>query len=494
MEMRAVENMEKVKKLLRELGEQKPIIKTFGKVGVLVYVIFMICQPIVQSEIVNAWNRCKDTVAKAIEAGSNYRKNVFVAKDKMTASPQITKVIDNRSDKKTIADIMEGKICGDGDERREYFIPEETGMHRFDFDTNDVNVEYRFYIYDTKNDIVDSAYSSQEGISVYLEKEEKYTLEVSCEEEGEEVQYSVSIHSPKPISDINDNIITNKIDYTDQEDFYTYTASTTGIYRFDFDINDVNLEYSFSLYDHKNSEMLSQYCSDDGGTVELTEGETYKIKIAQKEGNPEYTIEISVPNRPQEVDDNFISGEIRYTDQVDVYRYCAPRTGIYRLTYDIEDVNKEYNCVVLTKKGEELSDAKSSYEGTTLNLEKDQEYEIHICQSSGYAKYEMEIHVPQEEKKIKNGIIVGKISYIDQKNIYYYQADKNGIVTLKFNTDNLENIYRIEVYDRKNKNMLDVKSSSGEEEIRLEKGEIYMVCVSYYEGYEKYKIVFKVER
>lgn len=157
-------------------------------------------------------------------------------------------------------------------------------------------------------------------------------------------------------------------------------------------------------------------------------------------------------------------------------------------------MNKEYNYVVLTKKGEELSDAKSSYEGTTLNLEKDQEYEIHICQSSGYAKYEMEIHVPQEEKKIKNGIIVGKISYIDQKNIYYYQADKNGIVTLKFNTDNLENIYRIEVYDRKNKNMLDVKSSSGEEEIRLEKGEIYMVCVSYYEGYEKYKIVFKVER
>ena len=106
----------------------------------------------------------------------------------------------------------------------------------------------------------------------------------------------------------------------------------------------------------------------------------------------------------------------------------------------------------------------------------------------------MEIHVPQEEKKIKNGIIIGKISYIDPKNIYYYQADKNGIVTLKFNTDNLENIYRIEVYDRKNKNMLDVKSSSGEEEIRLEKGEIYMVCVSYYEGYEKYKIVFKVER
>lgn len=35
-----------------------------------------------------------------------------------------------------------------------------------------------------------------------------------------------------------------------------YMATQTGIYRFDFDIDDVNNDYVFQVYDSKNNELL----------------------------------------------------------------------------------------------------------------------------------------------------------------------------------------------------------------------------------------------
>ena len=63
--------------------------------------------------------------------------------------------------------------------------------------------------------------------------------------------------------------IKGEISYIGQEKEYIYSAQRSGIYRFDFDIDDVNNDYVFQVYDSKNNELLYKNFSDKGGTIDL---------------------------------------------------------------------------------------------------------------------------------------------------------------------------------------------------------------------------------
>lgn len=95
------------------------------------------------------------------------------------------------------------------------------------------------------------------------------------------------------------NQIKNSFTYTDQSFTVNFTAPVGGLYRFDYDINDVNYDYYVYLYDSKNQVQIDSCYSnyEHGDSCELIEGETYKLIVQQKDGLPEFTIDIGVPTK-----------------------------------------------------------------------------------------------------------------------------------------------------------------------------------------------------
>ena len=63
-----------------------------------------------------------------------------------------------------ISGIMDGE-----DSREEQYMATQTGIYRFDFDIDDVNKGYCFYILDSKQEEVQRGYSSDSGINAYME-------------------------------------------------------------------------------------------------------------------------------------------------------------------------------------------------------------------------------------------------------------------------------------------------------------------------------------
>lgn len=389
----------------------------------------------------------------------------------------------NFTDNKIVGNLEEGQ------EDKLNYIPEQTGKYRFDFDIDNVNNSYSFYIYDEKENEVASSYSSEDGVSVDLEKGKNYDICIKSIEGN--LKYDITIGKPNPVKDITDNIITDKLTYRDQENEYVYIAPVSGIYRFDFDINDVNLNYRLYIYDSKSEELLSRSYSDNGGTIELEKGETYLLKVEQAEGLAEYKISIGVPEEVKEVTDSKIEGQLKFTDQRDVYNYKAPRTGIYRFDFDIDDVSLRYKYTIYDEKKEEIAYAFSSDEGKTVELEKGKTYQIFVEEAEGAAQYTITINVPKSIVTTSGSTINGNINYIDQQNVYNYSVSKTKEYDVDFEIDNVDNSYYVTICDEKNEEVFNAYSSSDTRSVILKKNKKYKIYVTYVNGFVKYKIKIK---
>lgn len=276
--------------------------------------------------------------------------------------------------------------------------------------------------------------------------------------------------------------------YTDQIDEYTYTAERTGVYRFDFEINNVEESYRVVVFDSKKQEELNKYSSDEGETVELVENEKYTIQVIQEEGMPTYTINIGVPNVITTIEKNRIVGNIKFIDQQDEYIYKTPRTGIYRFDYNIDDVNDDYRVIIKDEKNDVIKENYCSDEGCTVELKGKKSYYVYVKQATGSAKYKIKIHPPKKIITTQNSNITGKISFIDQENIIYYSVLKTGKYRFEFHTDNAESDYRIILYEWNNENIFDTYYSNEYEEVELKKGKKYKLYIKYSSGFENYSI------
>ena len=411
-------------------------------------------------------------------------KDREVSKSENTKEPKPTKIA-------KVGNIeINGTMAGKN-RRIEQYMATQTGEYRFDFDIDDETKEYFFCICNSKNKPIKSGYSADAGISAYLEGGMQYTLVVEHYEEDETVDYSILIHSPDRIETVQGDLIEGEISYINQEKEYTYTAVQTGKYRFDFDIDDETKEYDFYLFDSKNKQLLYKEYLDEGGTQELIKGNTYKIKVVQKSGFPKYKIKIGIPKEIKAITGDIIEGKIEYTDQNDVYTYIAPRTGKYRFDFDIDNVDNEYDFKISNNKGREIATTCYSNDGQTVELEKGEKYEIQVGQNTGVASYSVQIHVPNKIFNVTNDVISGNMTFIDQQDVYYYIAKKTGTYCFTFDTNNVDNNYKISVYSSKHESMFETYSDNEYKEVTLKRSQKYKIYVTYSQGFEKYKILIK---
>ena len=366
------------------------------------------------------------------------------------------------------------------------YKPVQSGTYRFDFVINDVNTSYRFLIKNSANKEIVNVCSDDEGVSTELEAGQLYTLFVEQYEGA--VRYCIKIGAPQEIKNVEGKLISGNMEYKDQIDTYIYTAERTGVYRFDFETNNVDESYQVVIFNSKKQEELNKYSSDGGGTVELVEKEKYTIQVIQEEGMPKYSIDIGAPNVITTIEKNNIVGSIKFVDQQDEYIYKAPRTGVYRFDYNIDDVNHDYKVIIKDEKNEVINENYYSDRGCTVEFKEKKTYYVYVKQTTDSAKYNIKIHPPKKIITTKSNNITGKISFIDQENIIYYSVLKTGKYRFEFQTDNAESDYRIILYEWNNENIFEAYYSDEYKEVELKKGEKYKLYIKYSSGFANYSI------
>ena len=172
-----------------------------------------------------------------------------------------------------------------------YYTAPVTGKYRFDYDFGDMQGDYVFRIYSSKNESIVHGRLCNEGDNAELEAGQTYLITI--EQYSKFADYLVNIGVPNEESVINGDYFTGEIRYYNQENIYYYYAPITGQYTFALDINDVNSAYNFKIYSEKNELISSQHSYSDISKVYLNEGECYKIVVSQETGTMTYGISIS---------------------------------------------------------------------------------------------------------------------------------------------------------------------------------------------------------
>lgn len=365
-----------------------------------------------------------------------------------------------------------------------------SGRYHFDFEYSDVNNPFWFSILDSTGECISESNSSDDsGVSVDLVQNETYNICID-EYSGLLESYSVKINEPTIASTIEGNSFSDSLSYIDQINTTYYKAPVTGTYRFTFDLSNVNNPFHFCLSNSKK-ELLAETHSIDGVTVELVKDELYTIIIEEYQGLLEsYSVSIGVPKEPINITENQFGGSLDYIDQCDTYYYTAPRTGRYRFDFDSSNVNNPFYFHMYDSKMEEIGWRYSNNDGITMDLVKDETYEIHINESEGLLEnYSVTVGVPKKTKTISKFPINGSITYTDQCDIYKYTAPYSGEYNFNFSIDDVNCSYDIIITAENEEQILNTCSVNSSRKIELNQNETYKIKIIQCSGYPiKYKI------
>lgn len=287
---------------------------------------------------------------------------------------------------------------------------------------------------------------------------------------------------------ILENSFSGDIIIDGQVDYYEYIPAISGIYRFDFESNDVHTDYKFYIYLANNDKETCALYSNGGETIRLTAGQKYRIIVEQYYGMPQYTINIGVPSEVRNVENAVIKGTVSYTDQENQYTYKAPITGKYRFDFSINDVDCNYDFYLYSSNNKKIVSTSYLSEGKTVELVKDEVYTIIIKQHSGYVDYTIDIGIPNEVQSISENSISGSLEYIDQLDKYTYVAPITGKYRFDFYNNDVECNYDVQIYSSINEKLLESSSLNEGKSIDLQGGETYEIEIIQNTGIENYSI------
>ncbi|MCI8408422.1 MAG: hypothetical protein HFJ09_04010 [Lachnospiraceae bacterium] len=210
-----------------------------------------------------------------------------------------------------------------------------SGLYRFYMSDMVNGFEVKVYVYDSAGNEIGGTYGlgNNEGITCELEKKNNYTIKVmNYSNTG---NYTLNIAQPKNSIDItNFEVINDYIEYTEQQNNYTFVPSISGIYRFELSEIISGFKLKLYVYDSLDYEIGGSYGlgNYEGTTVDLTAGETYTIKIIQYENSGSYILSIGKQRATIDISGKTkISGNIAYTDQQIIYTYTPSISGEYTM-------------------------------------------------------------------------------------------------------------------------------------------------------------------
>lgn len=176
------------------------------------------------------------------------------------------------------------------------FIPEISGVYRFDFADVRNGVKMNLFVYDSLEYSVGGEYglTNKSGVTTILNAGETYEIKVT--QYSNTGNYTLKIGKQLPIVDLSGKNSTNgAITYTNQQNVYTYIPDTSGVYRLTLGnmINDFKVQ--MNIYDSLEYKLDGEYGLRSGNSIsaKLEAGQIYKINVIQNSLYGDYTIDIS---------------------------------------------------------------------------------------------------------------------------------------------------------------------------------------------------------
>ena len=283
------------------------------------------------------------------------------------------------------------------DQENDYvFVPDMNGRYRFEFSNVPDGTDLRLGLYNSGWERLEtnSDMDTGDGRTWNLEKGCTYYIRVSQYENVG--SYTLNIGRKKELVDISSlTAVTDKIQYTDQENDYMYTPQLQGAHRFEFSDVPDGTDLRLSLYNAgwERLETNSDMDSGDGKTWYLETGRTYYIRVSQYENVGQYTLNIG---RKKEVVDityiNKLSDSMQYTEQQNDYLFIPNTDKNY--TFSVKNMPEEMEVrISFYNSGWERMTYSTIENGESwsADLEKGKTYYIQVSQYQALGDYILEV-------------------------------------------------------------------------------------------------------
>lgn len=234
------------------------------------------------------------------------------------------------------------------------------------------------------------------GDSTTCRLEEGRTYTVEIEAVGGKGSYILTVRHQKPAYDITDyDVVSDRMEFIDQQITYRFTAGLNGVYRFDLadaeEISGLKLE----ICDALGAKTAGAGLEDgEGLSARLEAGEAYEIRAAKPERTGEFTLRLGKPSTSEDLTGkNITAGHITYKDQRNVYKYSAGSDGRCLFTIGNLPDDSRVGLDIYDSLGFKIRGEESIGNGGSVSaeLEAGQDYEILVTQRSGKGGYTLTV-------------------------------------------------------------------------------------------------------
>ena len=192
----------------------------------------------------------------------------------------------------TINDSMEFS----GQQNNYSFTPSVSGVYRFHIAQINSGIKVSMFVYDEAGYIVDDKYSigQDNGVTVTLKAGKTYSVRI--QQSSNIGNYTLGVGYQKKTTDIsNYDVVVDSIQFSGQENKYTFKPTTTGQYT--LKITDIasGTKVSIYVYDSAGYKIGSTTSMSNGSTlkVNLNANSTYSVVVQQYSASGNYNSQIS---------------------------------------------------------------------------------------------------------------------------------------------------------------------------------------------------------
>ena len=285
-----------------------------------------------------------------------------------------------------------GTVKNKGQKDRCEIRAEESGPHRFLLSkvTDGLAVRMVIYAPDGKK----TGEAAGNSTTCKLEKGQVYTVEIDAV--AGKGSYILTVRRQKPAYDITDyDVVSDRMEFTDQQITYLFTAGLNGVYRFDLTDAGKAAGLRLDILDALGAKAAGAALEEgDGLSVRLDAGETYEIRAAKPRSTGDYTLRLGKPLPPEDLTGrNITSGFVTYKDQQNVCKYTADTDGRFRFTIGNLPDGSRLGLDLYDSLGFKIGGEESIGNGgsVSVDLEAGQDYEIWVTQRSGKGEYTLTV-------------------------------------------------------------------------------------------------------
>ena len=285
------------------------------------------------------------------------------------------------------------------DQENDYiFVPEIDGLYRFEFSEIPNNVSHSIYVYNSDREELDrnTSIGNESGVTISLKAGQEYHIVVT--QSGNFGSYKLLIGKQKPTIDISEyTIVSDSIQYTDQENIYVFIPQNDGLYRFEFANIPNNISHSIYLY-NSSFEELDRNTSIGNGyglSVKLYANEIYHVGVKQSSRVGSYDLLIGPQKQVLDISKYVsVNDSVQFTDQQNIYKYIPNKSRDVAFTFSNIPEDVSLSFYIYNTNWEEL-DANTSIENESeivIPVNEGAIYYIVVEQSWKYGSYSLNIN------------------------------------------------------------------------------------------------------